>query len=101
MNQTKTSHADPVEDQVVTGVDGEELSELINQYEESAKNTSNDKDEDGGNLRTFQNKIFKGVLRYTAIALAFYHIYAAHPAGTVLHPLGHGPDLRICLLSQL
>ena len=76
MNQTKTSHADPVEDQVVTGVDGEELSELINQYEESAKNTSNDKDEDGGNLRTFQNKIFKGVLRYTAIALAFYHIYA-------------------------
>ena len=76
MNQTKTSHADPVEDQVVTGVDGEELSELINQYEESAKNTSNDKDEDGGNLRTFQNKIFKGILRYTAIALAFYHIYA-------------------------
>ena len=76
MNQTKTSHADPVEDQVVTGVDGEELSELISQYEESAKNTSNDKDEDGGKLRTFQNKIFKGVLRYTAIALALYHIYA-------------------------
>ena len=76
MNQTNTPHADPVEDQVVTGVDGEELSELINQYEESAKNTSNDKDEDGGKLRTFQNKIFKGVLRYTAIALALYHIYA-------------------------
>ena len=76
MNQTNTPHADPVEDQVVTGVDGEELSELISQYEESAKNTSNDKDEDGGKLRTFQNKIFKGVLRYTAIALAFYHIYA-------------------------
>ena len=76
MNQTNTPHADPVEDQVVTGVDGEELSELISQYEESAKNTSNDKDEDGGKLRTFQNKIFKGVLRYTAIALALYHIYA-------------------------
>ena len=76
MNQTNTPHADPVEDQVVTGMDGEELSELINQYEESAKNTSNDKDEDGGKLRTFQNKIFKGVLRYTAIALALYHIYA-------------------------
>lgn len=76
MNQTNTPHADPVEDQVVTGMDGEELSELISQYEESAKNTSNDKDEDGGKLRTFQNKIFKGVLRYTAIALALYHIYA-------------------------
>ena len=76
MNQTNTPHADPVEDQVVTGVDGEELSELISQYEESAKNTSNDKDEDGGKLRTFQNKIFKGVLRYTAIVLALYHIYA-------------------------
>lgn len=76
MNQTNTPHADPVEDQVVTGVDGEELSELISQYEESAKNTSNDKDEDGGKLRTFQSKIFKGVLRYTAIALALYHIYA-------------------------
>lgn len=76
MNQTNTPHADPVEDQVVTGVDGEELSELISQYEESAKNTSNDKDKDGGKLRTFQNKIFKGVLRYTAIALALYHIYA-------------------------
>ena len=76
MNQTNTPHADPVEDQVVTGVDCEELSELISQYEESAKNTSNDKDEDGGKLRTFQNKIFKGVLRYTAIALALYHIYA-------------------------
>lgn len=105
MNQTKTSHADPVEDQVVTGVDGEELSELINQYEESAKNTSNDKDEDGGNLRTFQNKIFKGVLRYTAIAGLLPYLRtdlpAAHPAGTVLHPLGHGPDLRIRLLSQL
>lgn len=67
MNQTNTPHADPVEDQVVTGVDGEELSELISQYEESAKNTSNDKDEDGGKLRTFQNKIFKGVLRYYGV----------------------------------
>lgn len=76
MKETTTSNIDPVENQEVTGVNGEELTELINQYEESAKNTSNDKDEDGGKLRTFQNKYIKAVLRYSAIALALYHIYA-------------------------
>ena len=68
MKETTTSNIDPVENQEVTGVNGEELTELINQYEESAKNTSNDKDEDGGKLRTFQNKYIKAVLRYSAIA---------------------------------
>ena len=101
MNTNKTTDIDSNKKQAAEGVNSEELSKLINNFQEDAKNTSNDRDEEGGKLRTFQNKYFKGLLRYAAIALAFYHIYALVfqlPIPLVLYSIHWGMGLTYAFI---
>ncbi|MEL7622808.1 MAG: TRAP transporter permease [Clostridiales bacterium] len=57
-------------------IDKNELANLLDSYEESAKVIDEEKDEEGSSIRVFKNKYIKTGLTVFCAALVLYHVYA-------------------------